>query len=38
MLVDGGYTGTEVSTVLALIRDELEVMREGKGQVDDLPL
>ena len=38
VLVDGGYTGTVVSTVLALIRDELEVMREGKGQVDDLPL
>lgn len=36
VLVDGGYTGTEPSTVLALIGDELEIVREGKGPVDDL--
>lgn len=38
VLVDGGFTGTVTSTVLALIRDELEVLREGKGQTDNLPL
>jgi tRNA threonylcarbamoyl adenosine modification protein (Sua5/YciO/YrdC/YwlC family) len=38
VLIDGGYTGTEVSTVISLVRDELEVLREGKGAVDDLPL
>ena len=36
VLVDGGYTGTEPSTVISLIRDELEVIREGKGSIDDL--
>lgn len=36
VLVDGGYTGTEPSTVIALIGDELEIVREGKGPVDDL--
>ena len=35
-LVDGGYTGTDVSTVLSLIHDELEVLRVGKGPIDDL--
>lgn len=37
VLVDGGYTGTEPSTVIALVHDELEILREGKGPVDDLP-
>jgi tRNA threonylcarbamoyl adenosine modification protein (Sua5/YciO/YrdC/YwlC family) len=37
LLVDGGYTGTQVSTVLSLIRDQLDVLREGKGPVEDLP-
>jgi tRNA threonylcarbamoyl adenosine modification protein (Sua5/YciO/YrdC/YwlC family) len=36
VLVDGGYTGTEVSTVLSLVGDEVEVLREGKGALDDL--
>ncbi len=35
-LVDGGYTGIDVSTVLSLVRDEVEVLREGKGPVDVL--
>jgi tRNA threonylcarbamoyl adenosine modification protein (Sua5/YciO/YrdC/YwlC family) len=35
-LVDGGYTGTDVSTVVSFIRDEVEVIREGKGPVDAL--
>ena len=35
-LVDGGNTGTEVSTVLSLLHDELEVLRVGKGAIDDL--
>jgi tRNA threonylcarbamoyl adenosine modification protein (Sua5/YciO/YrdC/YwlC family) len=34
VLVDGGYTETEMSTVVALLRDEVEVIREGKGPVD----
>ena len=36
VLVDGGYTGTEVSTVVSLVGDELEVLREGKGPVEGL--
>lgn len=35
-LVDGGYTGLDVSTVISLIRDEFAVLREGKGPVDNL--
>jgi tRNA threonylcarbamoyl adenosine modification protein (Sua5/YciO/YrdC/YwlC family) len=36
VLVDGGPTGIEVSTVLSLIGDEIEVIREGKGAVPDV--
>jgi tRNA threonylcarbamoyl adenosine modification protein (Sua5/YciO/YrdC/YwlC family) len=35
-LVDGGYTGTDVSTVVSLVRDEIEVLRIGKGPLDAL--
>lgn len=34
--LDGGYGGAEPSTVLRLIDDEVEVLREGAGTVDDL--
>jgi tRNA threonylcarbamoyl adenosine modification protein (Sua5/YciO/YrdC/YwlC family) len=33
VLVDGGYTDTEVSTVLSLVGDQIEVVREGKGDL-----
>ena len=36
VLVDGGHTGTEASTVISLVGDELEIVRIGKGPVDDL--
>lgn len=36
VLVDGGYTDTDVSTVVALIHDEIEVIRVGKGAVEEL--
>ena len=36
VLVDGGYTETDPSTVLALLRDEIEVVRQGKGPVEGL--
>jgi len=36
VLVDAGYTGTDVSTVLSLVGDEIEVLRVGKGPVDGL--
>jgi len=34
--LDGGLLTNELSTVLSLMDDEIEVMREGKGPVDDL--
>jgi tRNA threonylcarbamoyl adenosine modification protein (Sua5/YciO/YrdC/YwlC family) len=36
VLIDAGYTGTDVSTVLSLVGDEIEVLREGKGAVEEL--
>ncbi len=36
VLVDGGYTDTDVSTVVSLIHDEIEVIRAGKGSIDAL--
>jgi len=36
VLVDGGFTGSDVSTVVALIRDEIEILRVGKGALDAL--
>jgi tRNA threonylcarbamoyl adenosine modification protein (Sua5/YciO/YrdC/YwlC family) len=33
VLVDGGYTGTDVSTVVSLVGDQIEVVREGKGDL-----
>ncbi|MSP60879.1 MAG: threonylcarbamoyl-AMP synthase [Myxococcales bacterium] len=36
VLIDGGHTETDVSTVLALYRDEVEVIRVGKGSIEGL--
>ena len=36
LTVDGGVIGVEVSTVVSIVRDELEVLRVGKGPVDAL--
>ena len=34
LILDGGMTENEPSTVLSLIGDELEVLREGKGKLE----
>lgn len=34
LILDGGVTENEPSTVLSLIGDELEVLREGKGKLE----
>ncbi|MBF5040924.1 threonylcarbamoyl-AMP synthase [Aggregicoccus sp. 17bor-14] len=34
LILDGGVTVAEPSTVLSLIGDELEVLREGKGKLE----
>ena len=36
MVIDGGYGGFEGSTVLNCADGEVEVIREGKGPIDDL--
>jgi tRNA threonylcarbamoyl adenosine modification protein (Sua5/YciO/YrdC/YwlC family) len=36
VLLDSGLTGAEVSTILSLVGDEIEVVREGKGPIDHL--
>lgn len=36
LVIDGGYGGFEGSTVLDCSNGELEVIREGKGPIDDL--
>ncbi|MFM1876118.1 MAG: hypothetical protein RL266_1855 [Bacteroidota bacterium] len=36
MVIDGGYGGFEGSTVLNCADGEVEVVREGKGPIDDL--
>lgn len=35
-VVDGGYLLAEPSTVLRMVEDEIEVIREGRGSLDDL--
>jgi tRNA threonylcarbamoyl adenosine modification protein (Sua5/YciO/YrdC/YwlC family) len=37
-VVDGGFLGTEPSTVISLVEDEIEVIREGKGSLDIIGL
>ena len=36
MVIDGGYGGFEGSTVLNCSTGDVEVIREGKGPIDDL--
>jgi tRNA threonylcarbamoyl adenosine modification protein (Sua5/YciO/YrdC/YwlC family) len=36
IVIDGGYGGFEGSTVLNCADDEVEVIREGKGSIEDL--
>lgn len=36
LIIDGGYQLNEPSTVLSLLDDHLEVLREGKGSVEGL--
>jgi len=38
MVVDGGFLGNIPSTVISLIDDEIEIIREGKGDLDVLGL
>ncbi len=35
-VVDGGYLLAEPSTVLRMVEDEVEVIREGKGSLDEI--
>ncbi len=35
-LVDGGYGGTEVSTIVDLTTDTPQILRQGKGQIDEI--
>lgn len=35
LVVDGGYGDNEVSTVLDCTGDEIEIVRQGKGELDD---
>ena len=36
LVIDGGYGGNQASTIVDLTSDEIEIIREGKGLVDDL--
>ncbi|MBC7450290.1 MAG: threonylcarbamoyl-AMP synthase [Cytophagales bacterium] len=36
VIIDGGYGGNEASTILDCTGNEIEVIREGKGSLDDL--
>jgi len=36
MVIDGGYGGFEGSTVINCASGEIEIVREGKGPIDDL--
>ncbi len=36
MVIDGGYGGNQPSTVIDLSKDEIEIIREGKGGLDIL--
>lgn len=36
LIIDGGHCGTSPTTVISLIGGEVEVLREGKGEVDFL--
>ena len=33
IVIDGGYGGTEASTVVNCITDEFEIIRKGKGEL-----
>ena len=36
VVIDGGYGGNQPSTVIDLSKDEIEIIREGKGNLDIL--
>lgn len=36
LVIDGGYGGNQPSTVIDLSKDEIEIVREGKGNLDIL--
>ncbi len=36
VIIDGGFGGNEASTILDCTGNEIEVIREGKGRVDEL--
>jgi len=36
VIIDGGFGGNQASTVVDLSQDEIEVIREGKGEIDFL--
>ena len=33
LVIDGGYGGTEASTVVDCTTDEFEILRQGKGEL-----
>ncbi|UMB54983.1 threonylcarbamoyl-AMP synthase [Lutibacter sp. A64] len=35
MVIDGGYGDNQASTVIDLSNDEIEIIREGKGSIED---
>ena len=36
VIIDGGFGGNEASTILDCTTSEIEVVREGKGSIEDL--
>lgn len=34
LVIDGGYGGNQASTVIDLTKDEIQIIREGKGDLD----
>ena len=36
IVIDGGYGGNQPSTVIDLSKDEIEIIREGKGSLEIL--
>ncbi len=36
VIIDGGYGGNQASTIIDLSQDEIEILREGKGDTDFL--
>jgi tRNA threonylcarbamoyl adenosine modification protein (Sua5/YciO/YrdC/YwlC family) len=35
LVIDGGYCGFEPSTVISMVDDDIEIVRQGLGRIDD---